>query len=479
MIHLSWYAVKFFKKEEKMNRSTIKTKLLALLLSLSLILPLLNGCIILKRDAATKEEIIDSVSTTLLNDEHEYEFVSYYLRYWNLPRFDSEKALWAEYVFKTYYVYNGGLAKTLDHAAETARYFVENHYDTIDITNVTAVTDAVIDSYVRTVGDLYSFYRTPEASNDFTTDMSGKFGGIGVVVEYDHENESISVSSVILDSPAEAAGFKVGDKIIAVDGHTVEEIGYLNAVNYVRGEIGTNVVVRVMRDGTELSLTAKRAEIVERVVDSYVTEEGYGYILITDFKSITFEQFVEAYDALVQQNVKGFIFDLRYNPGGYVDSVCNVLSYLLPTDNVIMSCHYKTGDPTVLSTKDDVHPKTGAVADSVMKLPAVVLCNEYTASAGEIFTAALRDYNKSGLLVATTVGTKTFGKGIMQSSIYYKTIDKSSLTFTSAYYNPPSGVNYQGIGITPDITVENTETEDRQLDAAIKELTRLINEAIK
>ena len=459
-----------------MKRSTqcIK-KIVALLLLISILLGTLTGCIV-SREPATKEEIAASVSATVENDSYGYDYVLYYLRQWRLPDFDTTKLFWAENVFKNYYVYNGGLPETLEHAAMTAEYFVENYYDNIDMTSKTAVTDAVIDSYVRTVGDPFSYYRTPQEASDFNSDMSGKFGGIGVMIEYDHNKESITISSIILDSPAEAAGFKVGDVIVGVDGRRVEDIGYLNAVNHVRGEIGTTVDVTVLRDGKELTLTATRAEVVERVVDYEITEDGYGYILITDFKTITYEQFVEAYDALEEAGVKGIIFDLRGNPGGYVASVRDVLSYLLPTGNLIMSCHYKSGEPTLLNSLDDVHPKTGKTSDHVLNVPAIVLCNQYTASSAEIFTSALRDYSDTGLVNVTVVGEKTYGKGIMQSALYYSATDTSTLTFTSAYYNPPSGVNYHGIGITPDLTVANSETEDLQLEAAINELKALINE---
>ena len=457
------------------RRSNLFTRALSLLLVVVSLCLTLSGCFLIKREPATKDEIAANIAETLENDTRDYDQVARYLRYWGLPDFDLTKMLWAEAVFDTYYVYGGGLPVTLEHAVDTAEFFVENYYDEIDLDNYTAVTDAVIDSYVRTVGDPYSFYRTPEAANDFSTDMSGKFGGIGVVVEYDHNEETIRISSVNLDSPAEAAGFRAGDYIVAVDGKSLEELGYLNAVSYVRGEIGTSVDVTVLRDGAELTLTAVRAEVVERVVDYEITEDGYGYIQITDFKTITYEQFVEAYDAVVKANVKGIVFDLRNNPGGYVDSVCDVLSYLLPSGKTIMSCHYKSGNPTVLLSEDDVHPVTKEKFDSVMTLPAVVLCNEYTASAGEIFTAALRDYDDAGIFTASTVGTTTYGKGIMQSSIYYKATDRSTITLTTAYYNPASGKNYQDIGITPDITVENSETEDLQLAAAITELERLIN----
>ena len=129
-----------------------------------------------------------------------------------------------------------------------------------------------------------------------------------------------------------------------------------------------------------------------------------------------------------------------------------------------------------MNSLDDVHPKTGETSDHVLNVPAIVLCNQYTASSAEIFTSALRDYSDTGLVNVTVVGEKTYGKGIMQSALYYSATDTSTLTFTSAYYNPPSGVNYHGIGITPDLTVANSETEDLQLAAAINELKALINE---
>ena len=456
------------------NKIRNLTRCIVLLLVTVTAIIFLSGCVTRRHVATEGSEILEFASADLEAGNKNYDYVLYYLRDWGFPDFDIQKIMWSEAIFQNYYVYNGGLDTVLNHAAATAEYYVENYFDSIDRSDYKAVTDAVIDSYVRATGDPYSFYRTPEAADEFTADMSGKFGGIGVVVEYDHNAGTISISSVNIGSPAEAAGFAVGDMIIAVDGKSVEELGYLNAVYYVRGEIGTDVSITVLRDGKELTLTATRAEVVEKVVAYEITEDGYGYIAIAEFKSITYEQFVEAYDAVMAAEVKGIIFDLRNNPGGYVDSVCNTVSYILPTGNLIASCHYKMGDPNTLFTKDDVHPTTGETFDSALTVPVVVLCNEYTASAGEIFTAVLRDYNKTGLVTASVVGTTTYGKGIMQSSLYYSMSDMSTLTLTIAYYNPPSGKNYQDIGITPDITVENTETEDLQYEAAIRELERLI-----
>ena len=133
-----------------------------------------------------------------------------------------------------------------------------------------------------------------------------------------------------------------------------------------------------------------------------------------------------------------------------------------------MSYQYKGSDPVVLYSEDD---EDGV--DHVLEIPMVVICNQYTASAGEIFTAAIRDYRNDGMMDASIVGTVTYKKGIMQNTYYY--IDESSVTITVAYYNPPCGVNYHGIGVTPDILVENTAEADLQLESAYNEILRLIN----
>ena len=301
------------------------------------------------------------------------------------------------------------------------------------------------------------------------TDMSGKFGGIGVMVEYNDADESIMINTVYPGSPAEAAGVKVGDFIHAVDGKTVSELGYNNAVNYVRGEIGTTVELTLLRDGELVTVTATRAEVEEINVDYGIDEESnIGYVQIVSFKDNTFSQFKNAIDALEVAGVSGIIFDLRNNPGGYVDSVVSVISYLIPDGNTVMSYQYKGKDPIELVADD-------GETDHIVDLPFVVICNEYTASAGEIFTAAIRDYRNEGILNATIVGTTTYKKGIMQNSYYYP-FDPSTVTLTVAYYNPPCGENYHGIGVTPDRVVELDESGvDLQLNAALEEIKTLIN----
>ena len=221
------------------------------------------------------------------------------------------------------------------------------------------------------------------------------------------------------------------------------------------------------RDGEELTVTAIR-DIVEEINASYYIEGNIGYVEIVAFKENTFGQFKECIDALEEAEVEGIVFDLRNNPGGYVDSVVAVVSYLVPDGTPVMSYQYN-GSPEIQLVADD------GDTDHVIDLPIVVICNQYTASAGEIFTSAIRDYRDKDMLDATIVGTTTYKKGVMQSTFYYS-LDKSSVTFTVSYYKPPYGENYHGIGVNPDVFVElDGSGEDNQLKIAFEEMNKLIN----
>lgn len=428
--------------------------------------------------AADAEEILENIARSEEENDKNYDFVSSYLIDWGFPEFDKAKVNWIESKFYTYYNYEGGISASVSavmpRAAEIARIFIDEHYSNIDLTKKDDVTAAIVDAYVTYSGDPYAVYRTGDEYNEFNTDMSGEFCGIGVMVEYNHKDESLMVATVYPDSPAERAGFKVGDFIYAIEDTTIEEIGYMNAVYLIRGERGTPVNVTVLRGEEQIVLTAIRDTIVEKSVLYEITDEGYGYIQITTFKGNTDEQFAIAIDHMRENNVKGIIFDLRNNTGGYLDTVVNMLSYILPTGKLLLTYEYKTlGSRSAMTTDDYYDEITGESVDSVLDIPMVVLCNEYTASAAEIFTSVIRDYRNDGLLKAKTIGTVTFKKGIMQSTFAHQ--DGSSITLTIAYYNPPSGENYHGIGITPDIEIENTETEDLQYERAVEELTNLIN----
>lgn len=453
-----------------MNINIIKKvgiKALALVLTITIVCSLLMGCVIFRRVAADKAEIENCISRSVRRGDVKL-YVASYLQAWRVPIFDTTKFLYMEQCFIDYYNYGGGLPDKLVHAERTARLFLDNYYDVIDRNDETAVTDALLSCYVAALADPYAIYRPPVETENFSNDMSGSFGGIGVMVEQNSVEKTILITTVLPNSPAEAAGAMPGDYIYAVDGKTLDELGFSNAINYVRGPVGTTVTLTLIRNGEFVTLSMVR-DIVEEINAYYEfdSESKIGYIQIVQFKENTYQQFKEAVDELEKLGAEGIIFDLRNNPGGYVSSVGDVVSYIIPTGHTVLSYQYKgQAAITYSSTSDDG-------GDHTLSIPMVVVCNENTASAGEIFTAALRDYRNTGMLNVKIVGTTTFGKGIMQSSFYHD--DGSSATFTTAYYNPPCGVNYHGIGVTPDVIVENTETEDLQLKAAYDEIVKLIN----
>lgn len=465
------------------------SKFIAFSLLLTIALSLFSSCWTPSKDvyvAESKAEIEENIEAYESGQfkNRKYNYVSTYLRLFGLPIFDTNKVSTYEAYFITLYNYGDGLPDTLEHAVLTAGIFLEKYYDTVDHTNITAVTDAVLFSYTGALDDPYTVYRPPVEADSYTEDMSGKFGGIGVVIEYDDDDETIMISSINIGSPAEESGVRVGDYIHAIDGTLVSDIGYRNAVYHVRGEVGTNVTLTLKRGNEYIDVVICRA-IVEDTNVAYSFDENskLGYVQIAAFKGNTFEQFAKSIDALEKLGAKGIVFDLRNNPGGYLSSVVDVISYLVPNENTVVTYQYKGQLTTELQTETDVTSSGGKI-DHKIDIPIVVLCNEYTASAGEIFTAAIRDYRKDGLVNAKIVGTNTYGKGVMQSTYQYK--DASSITFTVAYYNPPSGKNYHGIGVAPDVTVElpmpeqDPQTgkylpvEDTQLKEAFNQLKKLV-----
>ena len=467
-------------KEGKKMKSNYTSKFLALTLALALLFSL-SSCFIIPEKGPeedfTKEVLLSRVEKTLNDDLYKYTNVYQYLHKWGITNFDTYKFFKYESIFDECYNYGDGMPDTLPHAADTAKYFAENYFDTVDFDDKEKLTDALLNSYVRTVGDKYAYYRTAEEFEDFETEMSGEFGGINVLIEYDHNNGTLMISQVY-DGPAKDAGMKVGDYIVGVDGKTFEEMGgYQNVIYFVRGDVGTEVTVTVDRNGQLIDITMTRALVEDKSVSYELLDGGYGYIAITQFNDNTAKQFREAVEALEDLGACGYIFDVRLNGGGYVHSVVEILSYILPSGKVVISYQYKGESKRYQYTSVDILPEDeGGRGDHVIDLPMVVLCDEYTASAAEIFVSCLRDYDGvvADIIDVTIVGQNTFGKGIMQGSVSY-TPDNSYVTLTVSYYNPPSGTNYHGVGIMPDVLVELGETEDTQLAEAIKQMEILLN----
>ena len=269
---------------------------------------------------------------------------------------------------------------------------------------------------------------------------------------------------------AEAAGVKVGDFITHVEGVPVTDFNGDELVFAIRGEIGSFVKITVLRGAEAIDFSIERRKIVETSVEYEILSGNIGYIAITGFKDNTPDQFRAAMNYVKGRGVSGIVFDLRNNPGGGLISVCEVISELVPKGTHITS--YESGDNLLGS-------ESATGDDTKLEIPIVVLCNKNTASAGELFTSAMRDYNDMGILDARIVGEVTYGKGVMQSTYPVKgtiVADGSTLTLTIAHYNSPVGENYDGVGITPDVKIVDTDGTVDWVERAREELLSFIEE---
>lgn len=412
------------------------------------------------------------------NTESGSAYVSSFLDDMGIGNYARRKLRRVENYFRIYYPFDMPEAGEL--ARATAEKFLKDYYGELDPEDKDGITDALIRSYVASTPDRWAAYRTEAENADYNEDMSGNFVGIGVTVEFTEQYSPCPlVRSVIPDSPAEEAGILEGDIITAVDGVSCVELGKDRVTDAIKGEEGTEVKITLLRGEKELTLTAIRRKVEDITVAYSVLEGNIGYVRITRFKANTDEQLRDALIALDEIKVKGIVFDLRSNPGGYLNSVINAMSLLVPNGTRLVSFKYKTAyEDTVYYAEDD-YTVTDAdgkktSVDHTVNVPVVVLCNGYTASAGELFTAGVRDFTSMGIIDGCTVGTKTYGKGVMQSE--FEVGDGATLAMTVSLYNPPSNVNYEGIGIKPDVHFSDTNGDkvDDTLAQALTELSRLI-----
>ena len=327
--------------------------------------------------------------------------------------------------------------------------------------------DSVISGYVLGTGDEYAVYYNQDGFESLIQDLEGEMAGIGVNVIYNTEYRLIEILSVSAGSPAEKAGVMPGDLVVTVgeEKESVAELGYQPSINKLRGVIGTKAVFSVLR-GENYSETVDfeivRDKIVEQTVMNHVygPDNSIGVIKISGFDAKTPVQFVESVETLQKQGCDKLIIDLRYNPGGELSSIVTTLDYILPEGPVIR-----------IFDADGREVKAYYSEPSELNMPMAVVVNGSTASAAELFTSAVRDYNK-----ATIVGETTFGKGCMQTTVPLS--DNSAVSITYRMYSPPFSENYHGVGIVPDVEVvldENlmfknvykiTDEEDNQLAAA-------------
>ena len=328
-----------------------------------------------------------------------------------------------------------------------------------------AMLESAATGLMQGIGDVYTTYYTAEEMEKFNEETEGVYAGIGCQLLADPTDKLITVTRVFKGSPAEEAGVQAGDKIVYVNDTYYSAYEMDEAVRVMRGTPGESVKVTVLRDLETLDFDIVRNQITINYVEYEILENNIGYVMIYDFLGDAYKGFAEAVSAFESAGVSGMIIDLRNNGGGLVDSVVAMCDLILP-EGTVVSMRDKNGN----ETREEIDGEYYSV-------PMAVLINGYSASASEIMAGAIRDYH-----AGTLIGTKTFGKGVVQSSMQLH--DGSGFKITTARYYTPSGECIHEVGIQPDIEIEMDKEavtryginnlphdQDNQLQKAIEVLT--------
>lgn len=324
--------------------------------------------------------------------------------------------------------------------------------------------EGAIKGYVSALGDPYTTYYTKEEMDELMEETTGNYVGIGIYMTLDLENNAIYVVKPMEGSPAEEAGIKAGDLITKVDEieYSGEELD--QASNAIKGKEGTKVKLEILSNGQTREIEVERRKIIV----SHIVEKKFdniGYLLIEDFDGGCADEFEEKYKELEKQGIDRLIIDLRNNGGGVVNEAVDIADMLLEKDKTILITKDKKGNEEVKKCDNEAS----------ITMPVVVLTNGYSASASEILVGALKDNER-----ATIVGTKTYGKGVIQE--VDRLNDGSGLKITIEEYYTPNRDKINKVGIKPDEEIElsseiiekgtYTDEEDNQLQKAIEIIKR-------
>ena len=317
-----------------------------------------------------------------------------------------------------------------------------------------------ISGLAASYGDPYTVFFPPAEAKAFAENISGSFAGVGM--EIDVKDGILTVIAPLKGTPAEAAGIKAGDQIAAIDGKSTDGISTEKAVSKIRGPIGTSVNFTIIRGGKSLDIKVVRDTIqVPETKDSLDAASGVYKIALYEFTSNSAELFSQAFERFKASGSKKLVIDLRSNPGGYLDAAVDIASHFISKGSVVVTEDFGGKEA------NQVHTSLGYY-DVPTGTKIVVLIDGGSASASEIFAGALQDTH-----TATLIGTKSFGKGSVQTLI---DLDGGSLKVTIARWITPAGHWIMGNGVTPDITVPYTSADaaakkDPQMDRAIQFLT--------
>ena len=322
--------------------------------------------------------------------------------------------------------------------------------------------DGIYKGMVDSLGDPYTVYYNSEEYKQFTSSSSGTYSGIGVAVSQNVTTGAITIVKTFKKGSGEKEGMKPGDVIYKVEGKKIEGLELSKVVSMIKGEEGTFVKVTVLRDGKEIEFNLERKKLEVDTVNYRMEERSgkkIGYISVSEFDEVTASQFKNAISELNKEGMEGLVIDLRDNPGGLLDVTCEMLDRMIKKGLLVYTVD-KNGKRVDEDATD---------SDSFDK-PVAILVNGNSASASEVFSGAMKDYK-----AATLVGTRTFGKGIVQSIVPFG--DGTAMKVTVSKYYTPNGVNIHGTGIEPDVVVELSKDAtkngkydrkyDNQLDKAL------------
>ena len=342
---------------------------------------------------------------------------------------------------------------------EKYKSIVDEYY--LGEVNEEDLKEGAIKGYIEGLGDPYTEYISKEDMEGYMQDTLGNYVGIGIYMILDKEDGKIKVVAPMQGSPAEAAGIKAGDIIETINGesYTLEEME--EASEKIKGEEGTTVKLGIIRGTEELEIEVKRENIKVNPVNGEVIENNIGYIQFSSFDKTTAEDFKAKYEELKSKGINSLIIDLRNNGGGLVDQATKIADYFTEKDVPLLYEVDKNGNEEEVKSEDGV----------LIDIPTIILTNENTASASEILAGALKDLDK-----ATIVGTKTYGKGVIQEIFTLR--DGSGIKLTTEEYQTPNHNKINKVGIEPDEKVELPETvtnilnvpedQDTQLQKAIE-----------
>lgn len=308
--------------------------------------------------------------------------------------------------------------------------------------------DAAASAMIDALGDRWSYYMSAEQYKTHQQTMSNSYVGIGITVQAQQDGTGFEIIKVIKDSPAEAAGILIGDRIIAVDDTKVSDADISTLSSLVRGEENTHVKLTILRDQAQTDITVNRKKFQIPVATHQMLEGKIGLITIENFDERCSEETITAIETLTNQGATALIFDVRNNPGGYKHELLKVLDYLLPEGPLFQAVDYR-GKETI-DYSDKKH----------LDIPMAVIVNYHSYSAAEFFAAALDEYD-----AAVIVGEKTFGKGYFQTT--FPLSDGSAVNLSIGKYTTPNGVSLADVGLLPEVVIPVDEATSAKIAAGI------------